>query len=345
VLSALVGYVFIKVLYKSEDLFDAWKFPEYLKPVIGGIGIGLIGMYSQDLMGVGYGDVFWASTMSADQALLGDIALHSLLILLALKIVGTSITLGSGGSGGVFAPSLFIGAMLGGAFGTVVHQLFPELTATSGAYAMVGMAALFAGIAKSPITAIIILFEMTMDYKIILPLLLAVVISTAVSKALSRESIYTLKLSRRGVDLRQLEQTSPMKEVTVGEAMTRNFPTVSPEMSVTELISRLRRTGHHGFPVVGDDERLCGIVTVTDVETAIAGGNHDKLSVHDICTKTVVKAYPDEYIHNVFLRLGSQDIGRIPVVDRNNPNKLTGMLRRKDIIRAYTKVVSRPSRQ
>ena len=342
-LSALVGFVFIHLLYKTEDLFDSWCIPEFVKPVIGGIGVGLIGLYSHDLLGVGYGQVYWASQMSADQALLGEIALNSLIILLVLKIIATSLTLGSGGSGGVFAPSLFIGAMLGGAFGTGVHQLFPSITASSGAYAMVGMAAVFAGAAKAPITSIIILFEMTMDYKIILPLLIAVVISTVVSRSLSRESIYTLKLLRRGIDIRQLEQTSPMREVTVGEAMTRNFPTVLPTTMVSELVTRLRRTGHHGFPVVDEDGNFLGMVTLADVEAAMSKGDNENLTVDSIYTKTVVKAYPDEYIHDVFLKLDTKDVGRIPVVDRGNPKRLLGVLRRHDIIGAYTKAITRAS--
>ncbi len=345
VLSALVCFAFIRLLYKSEDLFDLWHIPEFVKPVIGGIGIGLIGLYSYDLFGVGYGDVYWVSRMSTDQALLGEIALNSLIILLVLKIIATSLTLGSGASGGVFAPSLFIGAMLGGAFGTAVHQLFPSITASSGAYAMVGMAAVFAGVAKSPITAIIILFEMTMDYKIILPLLIAVVISTVVSRGLSRESIYTLKLLRRGIDIRQLEQTSPMREIAVGEAMTRNFPTALPTMPVTELVTALRRTGHHGFPVVGTDGGLLGVVTLADVEAAMSKDSPEKLKVEDIYTKAVVTAYPDEYIHDVFLKLGTQDVGRIPVVDRNNPKHLLGVLRRHDIVSAYTRAVAKARRR
>lgn len=340
-LSALVGFVFIRLLYKSEDLFDSWHIPEFIKPAVGGIGIGLIGLYSYDLFGVGYGDVYWVSRMSADQALLGEIALHSLIILLVLKLVATSLTLGSGSSGGIFAPSLFIGAMLGGAFGTMVHQLFPSITASSGAYAVVGMAAVFAGAAKAPITAVIILFEMTGDYKVILPLLIAVVISTVLSRGLSRESIYTLKLLRRGVDIRQLEQTSPMREVTVGEAMTRNFPTVLPTTPIDELLSRLRRTGHHGFPVVDTDYSFLGVVTLADIEAAMSKGINRNLTVDNIYTKSVVAAYPDEYIHDVFVKLGTLDVGRIPVVDRSNPKHLLGVLRRHDIVKAYTKAIAR----
>ena len=344
ILAGLVAITFIRLLYKCEDIFNAWHIPPYLKPAIGGIGIGLIGLYSYDLFGMGYGDVYWVSHMSANQALIGEIALRSLIILLALKIIATSLTLGSGGSGGIFAPSLFIGAMLGGAFGTIAHRLFPSFIAPSGAYALVGMAAVFAGAARAPITAIIMLFEMTRDYKIILPLMIAVIVSTIVSRSLSRETIYTQKLVRRGIDIRQLEETRPMREITVAQAMTKNFPTVLPTMPVSKLVDKLRNTGHHGFPVVDKDGNFYGVVTLSDVEAVMAKGNPPGITVADIASKSVIVAYPDQYLHEVLVKLSARDIGRIPVVDRSNPKHLLGVLRRHDIIRAYTKAVAPKSR-
>jgi CIC family chloride channel protein len=341
VLAALAAVAFIRLLYKCEDIFDAWHIPEYLKPAIGGLGIGLIGLYSYDLFGVGYGDVFWISQMSVNQALLGEIALQSLIILAVLKLVATSLTLGSGGSGGIFAPSLFIGAMLGGALGTVAHFLFPSYVAPSGAYVLVGMAAVFAGAARAPITAIIMLFEMTRDYMIILPLMIAVVISIIISRSLSHEGIYSLKLVRRGVDISQLYQASPLREVTVDETMTRDFPTVPPTMLVSQLVTKLRETGHHGFPVVDKNGEFVGVVTLSDVEAAMPESGSSKLKVGDITSKSVVVAYPDEYVHDVFVKLGTRDVGRIPVVDRKNPKRLLGVLRRHDVVAAYGRAIRR----
>lgn len=341
VLSALAAIVFIRLLYKCEDLFDAWRIPEFIKPAIGGIGIGLIGLYSYDLLGVGYGDAYWVRTMGIDQALAGEIAFQSLIILFALKIVATSLTIGSGGSGGVFAPSLFIGAMLGGAFGSVVHHLSPTYFAPSGAYALVGMAAVFAGATWAPITAIIMPFEMTSDYKIILPLMIAVVISTVISKSLIHESIYTLKLARRGIDIRQMEQSSPLRQIAVSHVMTNDFPTVLPTLKVSELLTRLRRTGHHGFPVVNEQKEFQGVVTLTDVENAMVKGNPEGLTVDDIMSRSVIVAYPDQSLHDVLVKLGARDVGRIPVVDKDNPKHLLGVLRRHDIVRAYVKAVGR----
>jgi len=338
ILAGLAAFIFMRLLYKCEDLFNALKIPEYVKPAIGGIGVGLIGLYSYDLFGVGYGDVYWVSQMSIDHALTGDIVLQTLLVLVVLKIVATSLTLGSGGSGGVFAPSLFIGAMLGGAFGKVAYALFPAAVAPSGAYALVGMAAVFAGGARAPITAIIMLFEMTRDFKIVLPLMIAVVISTLITRALSRETIYTLKLARRGIHVHQMLEASPFRRIRVAEVMTRNFPSVPVKMSVTDLMDRFQKTGHHGFPVVDEKGNFRGMVTLSDVQSATSRNNFSDLSVGDIASTSVIVAYPDQSIHDALAKLGDLEVGRIPVVDRKNPKRLLGCLRRQDIIKAYLKL-------
>ncbi len=335
IVCGLAAVAFIFVLYRCEDIFNAWRIPDYLKPIFGGILVGFIGLYSYDVFGVGYGETCWVSRMSVDYALAGQIGLGALLIMAVLKMLATSATLGSGGSGGVFAPSLFIGAMLGGAFGTVVHQLYPAITASSGAYALVAMGAFFAGAARAPITAIIMLFEMTRNYTLILPLMIAVVISTFIAYSLNRESIYTLKLRRRGVDIRQHLRADIMRTIRVSEVMTRNFPTVSPEMPISELSTKFTETGHHGFPVIDGDGRLYGVVTLEDVESS-ALRDAAKLTAGDIATKSPIVAYPDQNIHDVLAQFGGRDVGRIPVVDRQAPKKLLGVLRRHDIIGAYT---------
>jgi len=272
----------------------------------------------------------------------------ALLIMCVLKIIATSITIGSGGSGGVFAPSLFMGAMLGGAFGEVANRLFPTIAAPSGAYAVVGMAAVFAGAARAPITAIIIIFEMTRDYEVILPLMLAVVISTIVARQINPETIYTTKVRRTGIDLQRYEDVDLMRSIMVERAMTRNFPTVSPDMSVAALMSKLSRSGHHGFPVVDDDGRLFGVVTLSDVETTITGEgerNVEELHVSDIAVKSPIVAYTDQSLYEVMLQLGARDVGRIPVVDRNDRTRLLGVLRRHDIINAYRQRLGESTRR
>lgn len=328
---ALIAVAFIRMLYKTEDVFAASNMPEYLKPALGGVAVGLIGLYSPYLFGVGYDGV--------ERVLVGEIGLVTLVGLLLLKIVATSFTLGSGGSGGIFAPSLFMGAMFGGIFGEVANRLFPGITAPSGAYALVGMAAVFSAAARAPITSIIILFEMTRDYAIILPLMLAVVVGTLIAYRLSPESIYTLKLRRRGISLRAGEEVDLLETVTVAEVMTRDFPTVSPEMTLDELAERFTKSKHHGFPVVDGQGNLRGMVTLADLESRMGTG--EGLTVADIAATNLITAYPDESLHDVVYRLGAREVGRVPVVDRQNPSRLLGVLRRYDVVKAYVKAISK----
>jgi len=336
IIAAFVAIAFIRILYKSEDIFDGLKMPVWVKPALGGLFVGLIGLYSHDLFGVGYDGV--------EQALLGNIALISLVIMLVLKIAATSFTLGSGGSGGVFAPSLFMGAMLGGAFGKVAGLFWPNIVAPSGAYALVGMAAVFAGAARAPITAIIILFEMTRNYAIILPLMIAVVVSTLIAQSFHPESIYTVKLKRRGIDLSAREEVDLLEKVRVESVMTREYPKVSPDMPVSSLMEEFtKKTRHHGFPVVDQKGKLVGMVTLTDVEQRMTGNTKD-LKVSDIATTNLIVTYPDETLHDVIHRVGTVEIGRIPVVTRRDHSKMVGILRRQDFIRAYTKALRHSSR-
>ena len=186
---AAIGYS--RALYRAEDIFGAWTFPEWLKPAVGGLAVGLVLRYFPQIYGSGLPAV--------ESALWVRFPWELMLGLFVAEFVANILTLGSGGSGGVFAPSLYMGAMLGGAFGTFAHAMFPAWTAGSGAYAMVGMAAFFAAAAKAPMTAILILFEMTNDYRIMLPLMTAVVASVYLSNRYMSFSIYTLKLHNRGI--------------------------------------------------------------------------------------------------------------------------------------------------
>ena len=329
-LAAVVGVAFVRTLYGLEDIFDSWHFPEMFKPVAGGVLVGIVGAFFPQVFGVGYETI--------EQALYTRLPWTLLLILAFMKILATSITLGSGGSGGVFAPSLFIGAMLGGAYGLLVHSWMPGGTAAPGAYALVGMAAVFSAAARAPITAIVILFEMTRDYRIILPLMLATVISTVVASLIDRENIYTWKLKRRGVDLRAGKDVNLMKAIKVEDAMTplSRLVTVTPDMPLRDLARLFDATHHHGFAVVNSAGELYGVVTLADLERAVNSGRLDG-KVADICTTNVRVTFPDETLEDALRHFGALDVGRIPVVSRANPKRLVGLLRRSDIIRAYSR--------
>ena len=320
---------FIRAEFLCEDLFNRWRFPGWLKPAVGGLAVGVTGLFFPFVFGVGY--------EAAELAIMGGLGVGTLVTLCLLKIVATSLSLGSGGRGGTFAPSLFMGAMIGGAFGMGIHTAFPTVAPQAGAYGLVGMGAVFAACSLAPITAVLILFEITRDYLIILPLIMAVVTSTFIAHRLSRDSIYTARVRREGVEIMEGE-LDPLRHVTVGGTMTRDFPTVSPEMPVNELLNEFERTGHHGFPVVDEGDRLLGVVTLSDVEEAVKVGAVG-FTAGDIATRNPVTAYPDERVRTVMRRFADMDVGRIPVVSRDDPTRLLGCLRRHDIIRAYSRAV------
>lgn len=327
ILAALVGVGFIRMLYWSEDLFEAWKFPEYLKPALGGLGVGAIGLFAPEVFGVGYEAI--------ERVLHNEVVLSTLVILVVVKILATSLTLGSGGSGGVFAPSLFMGAMLGGAFGSVVHRWFEDITAMPGAYALVGMAAVFAAVARAPMTAVIILFEMTGDYRIILPLMLSTVIATVVAGHLESESIYTLKLSRRGTHLEQGRDLDVLQSVRVSEVMTTDVASVPVSMRLGELMQHFQTYKRHAFPVIDHDETLYGVVSLQDLERSLMSKENDNVTAGDIATRSLATVYPDELMGTALKRMGPSDLSSLPVVDRNDRNRLLGVIRRRNIVRAY----------
>jgi CIC family chloride channel protein len=342
-IAAFAAVSFTRLLYLSEDIWDRFHFPEYLKPVLGGVVLGLVGLLSPK--SAGFPRVFGVGYETITEALSGNLVLKVTFSLLILKMLATIITLGAGGSGGIFAPSLFMGAMLGEAFGQISNLLFPAVTAPPGAYALVGMAAFFSGAAHAPITAILILFEMTGDYRIILPLMFATVISTLIARGIFPESIYTLKLTRRGIHLQEGKDLDVMQSVRVGEAMTTDIDVVYPEMSLSDLALEFERTHHHGFPVVDNNGNLVGIVTIHDFEIAVDAGDIENKTVADIATnESLIFAYEDEPMWSALRKLGVRDVGRIPVVKRGDERHLLGVVRRKDIIQAYNLAIIERSR-
>jgi len=358
VLAAFAAVGFIRLLYWFEDLFDNWKFPDALKPSVGGLLLGILGFAYPIALGWGglsaseaasglpitanIPHVFGAGFVVIEDALLGKAPFLLLLALIFLKPLATSFTLGSGNSGGVFAPSLFAGAALGGAFGLLVDQIFPGATAGAGAFATVGMAAVFAGAARAPFTAILIVFEMTNDYRLMVPLMAAVIFSMIVAEHIHKESIYTLKLTRRGIRLRRGKDVDVMENITVEEAMRPAPEPIPSNMPLRMVPSLLDKVRMHGLPVIKDDGGLCGVITVQDVEKAIdVDENNLDLPVTKFCSQRLVVAYPDETLHRALERMSHRDIGRLPVVDRNSPSKLVGWISRADIIRAYERALTR----
>ena len=333
---ALAGVTFTKTLYRIEDFFDEIKFPEYLKGIIGGLVLGAASLVFPQVLGVGYGAI--------DMALMQQLAWWLLLVLAGVKILATSVTIGSGGSGGIFAPSLFLGAMAGGFFGVVVHQLFPDITASPGAYSIVGMGAVVGATTHGPLTAILILFEMTGDYKIILPLMLACIIATIASGQLLRDSIYTLKLARRGIDIKEGKEVNVLKSMFVKEVMNPNVETMPEALPLGIMAEKISKSKFNSFPVLNAQNQLVGILSFNDYSEAIFDESlKDLVVARDLATTDLVTITMGDNLWTALEKISSKDFAVLPVVSAQEPNKLEGVVSRRDIIGAYNKAVLKKS--
>jgi len=334
--SGVVAYLFIKTLYYSEEIFDnRIKIPEYLKPALGGIGIGLIALVFPQIMGVGYDSI--------NNALYGNMVWYIALALIFMKILATSLTLGSGGSGGIFAPSLFMGAMLGYFFGFFVHTYFPDITASPGAYALVAMGGLVAGTTRAPITAIIIVFELTNDYRIILPLMITCIMSMIVSTKLSRESIYTLKLVLRNIGIKEGMETNVMESIPVKNVYRKDFETINVADNFSQIVNRVIRGKESDFPVIDSERRVVGMISIHDIKDSI----YEKESLQniliagDISNQFFETLLPDENCQIALDKFRKYSFDGLPVVNDKDSNKIIGVLWRKDIQDAYDREIEK----
>jgi chloride channel protein, CIC family len=320
-----VGVTFIRVLYAGEDLADRlWRGPDWLRPGVGGILLGLLLLAVPEMYGVGYPVL--------ERAVAGHYLVLALLGLLVAKVLATSLTMWIGGSGGVFAPSLFMGAMLGAAYGTVVHHLLPHLAAASGAYGLIGMGAVFAAAARAPITALIIVFELTGDYNIILPLMFAIVVATALSNRLTRDTIYTLKLRRRGIDIEAPRARGLMAQTPVRAAMGRPPRPLRVEQPASEIIERFAVERSDSLPVTGEGGRLLGVVAAVDLEQAVTRDSAQSRLAADLMREApTVRA--DDSLEDAVAVLAAGDDEGIPVIGADG--RMVGWLTHRRVLRAY----------
>ena len=310
-----------------EDVLDRLWEPrrEWLRPVVGGLVLGLLLLVVPQLYGVGYAPL--------EQAISGNYSLQLLLVLLVGKAFATSLTIGIGGSGGVFAPSLFLGGMLGTAFGMIASAVLPGQVADPGAYGLVGMGAVFAAASHAPITAVLILFELTGDYQIILPMMTAIAVAAGVSSLLSRDTIYTLKLRRRGIDVLQGPAASPMTLLTVREAMRPVPPPVTTAASLTEIVDRLVTEGVAALPVVSEEGTYRGIVTSDGVEEQMRTSAFDATAAD--LAQSVPAVHGGETLEQALDRLLAHGAAGLPVLSADD-QRVIGWLTHHDLLRAYS---------
>ena len=331
--AALVAVGFMKLLHKAEDFFDGIPLWPPLLTAIGGLGFGLIGIFAPEVLGNGYASI--------TAALHGELVLRTLALLLVMKILATSITLGSGNSGGIFAPSLFMGVMYGGLLGTLFHRWFPAWTATPGAYALVGMGAVVAAAIHAPITVILMIFEMTRDYALILPLMLAVVLATLTSQRLQRHSIYTFKLAREGIDLLRGRDANVLRQLKVCDVMDRHYDAIAAAAPLEAVLSHLAHSSHQESLVLDADGRLAGILTVEEIKRALPqiaqlGG---LLIAQDMAVADPPTLLPDDDLDAAMRAFGRLNIQEIPVVAAEDPRRPIGLLVRHTVINAYNQAV------
>jgi len=324
VIAAVWAMGFVRMLYFFEDRFEEFKIPPWVK---GGIGFGLVGV-----IGIWVPQVFGVGYVSMQQVLDQHVGTGRAIALAIAKPLATSLTLGSGGSGGIFAPSLFTGAFLGDAFGRLVHQLFPLWTAPGAAYGLVGMAALFAAAAEAPMTAILIVFEMSSDYRIILPLMVCVVISTVLGRRMIGSTIYEMKLIRRGIDWQRVRRPRFLSRVNV-ETIRRDPPIVAQLNDEIESVAlRDGEAGELAVPVCSG-RRFIGIVTSADLARAIAEGRgRDRVSsvVH---TMTHV-LHATDTVERAATLMADAPVPLLPVIDPTDEH-LLGIVTRRDVLQAY----------
>lgn len=323
VITAFWAAAFVRLLYFCEDRFEGWRISPMAKAAVGFGCVGIIGIWFPQIFGVGYNYV--------DEMLGAHVPAQQSLVLAVLKPVATSLTLGSGGSGGVFAPSLYTGAMLGNAFGRVVHGLFPIWTASSAAYGLVGMAAVFAAAAEAPITAITIVFEMSNDYTIILPLMVCTVISTVIGRRLLGFTIYEMKLVRRGIDWARARRPRPLSRVSI--AAVERAPEIVAEAS--EPINHIAPKLHHSpelvIPVV-DDGKFVGTVTVSDIAGMLV--THPGSRVGDLVQPAPVLLQRGDTLEEAAVAMADPRTPLLPIVDRAS-GELLGVITRRDVLDAY----------
>ena len=333
VLAAFVALAFTNILYKSEDLFERLPIPPVLKPALGGVLIGVLAILVPHIMGVGYDTI----SLALNGKLIGSF----LLLLVVLKLMATSITIGSGGSGGIFAPSLFLGATLGGFVGTLVHALVPGHTASAGAYALVGMGAVASGAMHAPITSILIIFELTNDYRIILPLMITCIISVLITSRLKKDSIYTLKLSRRGISLFRGQEVNVLQGLKVSEVVSDDYERVFPDTPFRKLMDLIVSSPHPNFCVVDHREHLLGLISIHDVRRMLYDSDalESILVAYDLMTPIRHFFTLNDTLDIAMKAFGEIHLEELPVVNDKKHMRLIGTVSKHDVIEMYNREV------
>ena len=327
---------FVKLLLGLRGWFMRLpKWTVWFQPVAGGLTVGVMGYFVPEVLGVGYNHV--------EKVLNGDIVLKLVVLFAVLKIVATAVCYASGNAGGIFGPALFIGAMMGGAVGGVAHALFPGSTAGPGAYALVGMGTAFAGIVRTPLTSVIMIFEITRDYTIIVPLMISNLIAFFISQKLQPQPIYEALASQEGVHLPTAHSRANAERLQVHQAMRSPPAVLSPDLLISAAHLQVKDGALDAWPVI-DAGGLCGMVRNSDLSQAASGGEPEMKVAELLGTgagfghstaRELPHVHPDHSLSLALERMGSSGLKVLPVVSRANVRQLIGVIALDDILDAY----------
>jgi len=329
VLCGVAAIVFSKALYWTEDQFEKLPVSDLWWPALGALGLGIIGYFVPRVLGVGYDTI---SDILNTRMVLG-----AMLAVMVFKSAALVISLGSGTSGGLLAPMFMASAAMGSAFAMIVDKIWPAADLAPGAFALVAMGAVFGAASRATFTFIIFAFEITRNYNSVLPLMLVSVIADAIAVRYAKNSIMTEKLARRGLHIHQDYEPDVFQQVTVGETMAEDFDVVPATMPVAELSEHIARrdpsvTKHDGVFIVDENGKLAGVITRSDLLQALERSGDQ--TVLEAGSRNPVVAYPDEVLYDAVARMLRAEVGRLPVVSREDPGKLVGYLGRSQAMAA-----------
>lgn len=325
-----ISVAFIKTMQKMEDFFKhRIPVPKALKPALGGLCVGLIGLFYPQVYGYSYDPI--------TQAISGKFTFMTLAALVMFKIVATSFTLGSGGSGGILCPSLFLGAVGGSAGGAAFKYFFPQIVSDPGGYGVVGMGAMLGAAIQAPMTAIIMIFELTNVYSVILPMMTACITATLVQKKIVKGSIYTLSLARKGIDINAGREMGILSGLHVEDIMETSVIAIPAATPYETILGRCLKGGADYLYVVDEKGNLEGVISFSDLkEFVFEESLRNLILAKDLCNSDVVFVTPDESLASALNKFSFIDMEQLPVVERSNgSHMLKGMIGRSHLLNAY----------
>jgi CIC family chloride channel protein len=332
VLTGIVCHYFVRTIHLVERTFDRSFLPEFWRPAVGGLLVGVFGWLLPPVMGPG---IRFMTSVVRGGVEFSHWAPLMFILLLAGKIVATSLTLGSGGSGGLLTPSFFCGATTGAFFGIACSWVFPSIGGY-GSYALVGMAAFFAALSRAPLTAIIILFELTHDPRVILPAMVACVLSTGAAQRLGVHSFELLRLLKKGFPIDELDSRDPLSALDVGSVMARDVVVLTQDMTLEQFKQKLAETRHTGYPVLSPGGELAGLVSDAELYAAVNSvSDPNQLTVGSIMRTDIRTATVDMSLRQAIRLMSDSGQDRLPVVESPNSRRLVGLVSRSHLLGAY----------